>query len=397
MEGVLTMIGRGSRRENLSVTIQLLHRLGASSRSELTAATGLNRSTIGSLVAELTELGLVSETVPDAAGRVGRPSPVVSVTDRMVALAVNPEIDAITIGLVGLNGRVQRRIRHRLDRVPSAQEAASIVAATLEDIHAEYGADRTIVGVGAAVPGLVSRVDGVVRLAPHLEWNDEPFVSLLTDATGLPAFVENDASLGARAERFFGAGQGVDDLVYLNGGASGVGGGVVSGGILLAGASGFAGELGHTLVNSTGLRCHCGAAGCLETEVAQAVLLRTLGLPATDSDELDAALAASQDPAVRAEVHRQLGFLAVALRNAINVFNPALIVLGGFLSSLFAADPEQLKRLIVTQSLRASAQDVRIVRAELGSALLMIGAAELVFAPLLRDPAVSADPSGGGR
>ncbi len=381
------MVGSGSRRENLSSVLQLLHRRGASSRSQLTTATGLNRSTIGSLITELTERDLVSETVPDAPGRVGRPSPVVSITDKVVALAVNPEIDAVTIGLVGLDGRVQHRIRHPLDRIPSASEIGAIVAATLEDIRAEYGAARTIIGIGAAVPGLVRGIDGVVRLAPHLGWVDEPFAALLTETTGLPAFVANDASLGASAERLFGAGRGMDDLVYLNGGASGVGGGVVSGGTLLAGASGYAGELGHTLVNGSGSRCHCGAVGCLETEVAQASLLHALGLTGADADELDAALAASHDPAVRVEVHRQLGFLAIALRNAVNVFNPALIVLGGFLSSLFAADPERLESLMVEQSLWATAQDVRIVHAELGSALLMIGAAELVFTPVLWDPA----------
>ena len=377
----------GSRRENLSTVLHLLHHGGASSRSSLTAATGLNRSTVGSLVAELAGLGLVSEAAPDAPGRVGRPSPVVSVTERMVALAVNPEIDAVTIGLVGLNGRVQRRIRHPLDRVPSPAEVGSIVAATLDGIRAEYGATRTIVGVGVAVPGLVREVDGLVRLAPHLGWTDEPFAALLSESTGLPAFVANDASLGVSAERLFGAGRGVNDLVYLNGGASGVGGGVVSGGVLLAGASGYAGELGHTLVNGGGSRCHCGAVGCLETEVAQASLLRALGLPAVDSDELEAALAASRDPVVTGEAERQLEFLATALRNAVNLFNPALIVLGGFLAALFAADPERLKTLVIDESLWAAAQDVRIVRAELGSDLLMIGAAELAFDRLLKDPA----------
>jgi predicted NBD/HSP70 family sugar kinase len=374
------------RHDNLVTIVDLIHRRGSASRSALTRATGLNRSTISALVAELALLGLVQEREPDAGGRVGRPSPVVSAADSIVAVAVNPEIDAVTVGLVGLNGRMRSRIRHPTDHVPNPQEVVSIVVAAIDTMRTEFGPTLVIVGIGAAVPGLVRASDGVVRLAPHLNWVDEPFATVLHDATGLPAFAANDASLGVSAERLFGAGRGVDDLVYLNGGASGVGGGVISGGAALSGAAGYAGELGHTLVNSAGSRCHCGAIGCLETEVAQASLLRALGLASADLDELDAALAASGDPLVAAEVERQLGFLAITLRNATNVFNPELIVLGGFLASLFAAHPERLEQLVAERSLPVSGEGVRIVRAELGSRLLMIGAAELAFQPLLNDP-----------
>src|SRR5680860_1615097 len=85
------------RRRNLSVILRLVHRDGAASRSRLTRLTGLNRSTIAALVAELAELGLVEEREPHSTNQVGRPSPIVAVSDRFVAIAVNPEIDAVTI------------------------------------------------------------------------------------------------------------------------------------------------------------------------------------------------------------------------------------------------------------------------------------------------------------
>jgi predicted NBD/HSP70 family sugar kinase len=240
-----------------------------------------------------------------------------------------------------------------------------------------------------AVPGLVRESDGVVRLAPHLEWVDEPFAAELAEATGLPVQAANDARLGANAERLFGAGRGTADLVYLNGGASGIGAGVIVGGRPLTGVDGYAGELGHTLVNSAGARCHCGAIGCLETEVSQRSLLAVLGLASADPDELDRALTAALergDKDVGAEIDRQLGFLATALRTATNVFNPQLIVLGGFLGSLHAVAPDRLAALVAEQALRASGENLAIVRAELGSRILMIGAAELAFAPLLAAP-----------
>ena len=184
-----------------------------------------------------------------------------------------------------------------------------------------------------------------------------------------------------------GAGRGVTDLVYFNGGASGIGAGVITAGVPLTGFSGYAGELGHTLVNSAGERCHCGAIGCLETEVNQRSLVAVLGLRSADADGLDRALSTSGSSKIRDEIDRQLGFLAVAVRNAANVFNPQLIVLGGFLGALIAAAPGRLEELVSQPMLNATGESLGIVRAELGSNVLMIGAAELAFSPLLADPA----------
>jgi len=378
------------RRHNLSAVLGMVHREGPLARSALTQATGLNRSTIGALVAELAELGLVREREPETSNRVGRPSPVVAADGRVVALAVNPEVDAVTVGVVGLDAHVHRRVRYPTGHVPTAAEAAAIAAAVIDGLRPELAAASRVVGVGVAVPGLVREEDGVVRLAPHLEWAEEPFAAELAAATGYPVAAANDASLGANAERLFGAGQGAADLVYVNGGASGIGAGVIVGGRPLTGISGYAGELGHTLVNSVGVRCHCGAIGCLETEVSQRALLTVLGLASADPDELSRALTAAVaagDPAVLAEVDRQLGFLATALRNATNVFDPERIVLGGFLGALHELAPERLPELVASQALAASAETLTITRAALGSDILMIGAAELAFAPLLASPA----------
>jgi predicted NBD/HSP70 family sugar kinase len=258
------------------------------------------------------------------------------------------------------------------------------------DLVSELDPLRPPVAIGVAVPGLVREADGLVRLAPHLGWVDEPFAELLHELTGLPVVAANDASLGANAERLFGVGRGYSDLVYLNGGASGVGGGVIAGGRPLTGRAGYAGELGHTLVNTAGIRCHCGAYGCLETEVGQAALLDVLGLDDADADVIDAALASSDAPSVRAEIDRQLGFLAITLRNATNIFNPQLIVLGGFLGSLHGAHPDVLTATVPSQALAAAGEGLVIARTELGSDLLMVGAAELAFEQLLGDPATFA-------
>ncbi len=185
------------RRHNLSAILTLLHHDGSQPRSMLTAQTGLNRSTVAALVGELVERGLVYETEPDPTRQVGRPSPTVNADERNVGIAINPEVDAITIGVVALGGQVTKRIRYETDRPPTAREAVNISTAIIEGFTDELLERGRITGIGVAVPGLVRADDGLVKLAPHLDWVDEPVAAMLAEATGLEVYVGNDASLGA--------------------------------------------------------------------------------------------------------------------------------------------------------------------------------------------------------
>lgn len=384
-----------TRRANLSLVLSLLHHRGALSRADLTRATGLNRSTIAVLVAQLVELGLVFESPAPATSQIGRPSPVVTPTASTAAIAVNPEINATTIGLVGLGGEVIARVRVAVER-PTASTVAGMVAKTIAGWAAEL-ADRRVVGIGVAVPGLVRADDGLVTDAPHLGWRDEPIARLITEATGYPTSAANDASLGAGAELLFGAGAGAHELLYLNGGASGIGGGLISGGVLRTGRDGYAGELGHTLVVTNGAACDCGARGCLEAEISLARLQRLVGLDNADLDDVEQALRSADPTLVLPEVHRQLELLAVTLRNAVNAFNPERIVLGGFLATVFSRAPEHLEQPLRAQALHGPGELVEVLPAVLGSRLLMIGAAELVFSGVLADPLALAAQSPSGR
>lgn len=377
----------GVHRRNLSKVLTLVHHDGALSRARITAATGLNRSTVASLAAELAELGLVEERAPDPTNRVGRPSPVVAADPAVVAIAVNPEVDAVTIAAVGLDARIQVRERVEVDAAPSAEEVAELIAATIARWRRGALRARRIVGIGLAVPGLVRAADGLVRAAPHLEWTDVPLRELVETATGFPVSVGNDASLGVTAEHLFGAGRGVDHLVYLNGGASGIGGGVVVAGRLLLGAGGYAGEFGQ---NRPGIRRRedeRAPGGVLEDEVARSRLLQVAGLARADEPGLAAALAArlAEQP-VADELARQRSILATALANAINVLNPSVVILGGFLATLAELDPAALDAEVAAQTMRASMEEVEIRTAALGEDRLLIGAAELAFAPVLTDP-----------
>jgi predicted NBD/HSP70 family sugar kinase len=372
----------GVRRRNLAAILDLVHHGHAASRAELTARTGLNRSTVAALVAELAELGLVEEGEPVAHGGVGRPSPAVRLAaDGPRVLALNPEVDAVTGALVGLGGRVLGRVRVPFEGIPGTSDAVEAI----RDIARRLGGPRGtgIQAMGLAIPGLVRAADGVVRWAPHLGWRDVPFTDLVDPGLlGYPVLADNDASLGAIAEHLFGAGRGVDDLVYLNGGASGIGGGVIVRGAPLTGRGGYAGEFGQ---NRPGGGDRLSSTGTLEDEVHRSRVLELLGLHDADEPALAAAISASDDPRVERELARQRDILAVALGNAINVFNPERVVLGGYLATLL--DRGGLIEAVAQNSIPAAVEGVEIVPAGLGEDRLLIGAAELAFGALLRDPA----------
>ncbi|WP_404289833.1 ROK family protein [Glutamicibacter arilaitensis] len=375
------------RRNNLSVVLTLLHREGTLSRAQITERTGFNRSTVGALVAELGELDLVFESEPQAAGRAGRPSPLVHPNEKVAAVAINPDIDAVHVGIVGLGGKVHRRIRYEAATKPTPAETVNISKAILDGTRADIEALDHIVAAGVAVPALVQASDGKILLAPHLEWANESLSSLLGPALGLPVRVGNDATLGSVAESIHGAAHGYANVLYLNGSASGIGGGILTDGTPLRGASGFAGELGHTLVNTDGALCHCGRRGCLDAEVRVERLLEILEFDSADLDSLEQAISGNECAQLGNEINRQIDLLAVALTNFVNIFNPEMIVLGGFLGTIYAMRPKRLTDAVASGPIAGLGREVKIKKAVLGSDLLLIGAAELAFAQLLSDPA----------
>jgi predicted NBD/HSP70 family sugar kinase len=375
----------GVRQRNLARLLRLVHLEGPLSRARLTESTGLNRSTIADLVAELVREGLVTERAPDPSRRVGRPSPIVAADAGVVAIAVNPEVDALTIAAVGLDRGIPVRERIELDHLLTPDETAQLIAERLERWRAGELADARIVGVGLAVPGLVRAGDGLVRNAPHLHWTDAPLRDLVADATGLPTVAGNDATLGAIAEHLFGAAAGFDDVVYLNGGASGIGGGLIVHGMPLLGAGGYSGEFGQNRPGIATQADRRADGGVLEDEVSRARLLASVGLHAADEPALAAALDAA-GPSAAEEVARQRGILSTALANAVNALNPGVVVLGGFLATIAAVDLPGLTTLVQEQTMSANAEELQIRVASLAEDRLLIGAAEAAFAELLRDP-----------
>lgn len=375
------------RQHNLGAVLGMLHSQGPVPRSHLTAVTGLNRSTISDLVGELCELQLATEAEAQVAGTVGRPSLIVEPNGDVVALVLYPDTDATTVGAISLNGRLRSRMR-RFTRTQHDPEAATALAAQLiREVIATLPAGTRIAGIGIAVPGQVRMADGVVRNAPHLNWVEVPLAAMLTAATGLPAFLANDGACVCTAENQFGAGRGSDHTVLIHAGYGGIGGGAVVDGKLLHGATGYAGEFGHMQITSDKQADYSGMRGTLEGLVRRDDLLEVFRLDAATDEELEFEVLTTKDSRAIKLLHRQVEVLGRAVGVLATAFNPDIVILGGFLATLRKFDAAGLLASVRATSIAAANERLLIAECALGSSAVLVGAGELVFAPLIADPA----------
>lgn len=383
------------RRHNLSRLLTALHQDGPQTRSQLSARLRVNRSTVASLVGELAARGLVIErrARQNAPSPPGRPSPVVVLRpDGLAAVALELSTDWLRAAIVSLGGEVIASDTHSGPvALMSPEETAHELHALATSLLALTGPRRRIVGVGVSVPGGVRQEDGFVTHAPNLGWGQVAFGSLLREAFGeLPVAIGNDADLATLAEHLRGSGRGTSDFICLWG-EGGIGAGFITGGRPLAGAAGLAGEVGHMAVDPGGAPCHCGSRGCWEAVVGEEALLRRSGRsPMAGSEGVDGLLrdAAAGDPRARAALEQTGRWLGTGIAGLINIFNPTRVALGGVYSRIYPEVSQIVLREVERRAMAAPRGMVEILPVQLGSQALLLGAAELVFAPILDDPTV---------
>ena len=372
------------RRHNRAALLRRLHVAGPCTRATLASELGLNRSTIKAVVDGLAESGVVTEAVPAQRSGAGRPSlMVIPDPEAAAVLAVDVRVDQVALAMVGIGGQILGRHSWNLhSRTRTPGEVITHVAESAQLLADEVAIKPQ--GVGVSVPGVVRRDDGWVHEAPNLGWRDVAVGDRLTAVLKMPVQVANDAELGALAEHVRGNARELTDIVYIAA-ERGVGGGVISGGAPLRGARGYVGELGHIPVRPGGRPCYCGSRGCWETEVGEAALCRTLGLPESSTRGVIVAELRSLDASpMPGPLDEYVEWLATGLVGVVNMMAPEMVVLG----DLFAALPEPIvahvRRLVHERSLVSRATGgTRIETSPLGRDAKLVGAAELAFEPVL--------------
>jgi glucokinase len=238
--------------------------------------------------------------------------------------------------------------------------------------------DVTAVGVGA--PGPADPIKGTISGAVNIGWvNDYPLKKLLEEALELPVFIENDANCAALGEMWRGAGSGTGDVVCVTLG-TGVGGGVVSKGMIITGANGSAGEIGHiTVVPENGFLCNCGKRGCLETVASATGIINLYKAEGKDAPDARTVFvqALKGDEAAKRVIDRCAFYLGLAIGNIANTMNPEKVVVGGGVSEAGDALLLPLKQYVRQFTFPRAMDVLSIEKAMLGNDAGVIGAAYL--------------------
>jgi predicted NBD/HSP70 family sugar kinase len=373
------------RRLNRLRVIRALREEGQISRAEIARRTGLSRSTVSSLVADLQGDGLVVERPEPglAHGAQGGRPPILLSFDASAGAAVGIDFghSHLRVAVSDLASTILAERTQPLDTDHDAQEGLDAAAELVETTLAEAGVDRTaVIGAGMGLPGPIESGEGVVGSSAILPgWIGMTAEAEIRRRLDIPVMVDNDANLGALAEAAFGAGRDADDLVYLKA-SSGIGAGLILNGRLYRGAGGLAGELGHVLVDPHGVVCRCGNRGCLETVAGTGALIDRLRPTHGEDLTVEAMLEAARtgDAACRRAIHDAGRALGQVVATLMNVLNPELFVIGGHLGRAGEELLAGIRESVARAALPETARRAEVVAGVLGDRAHVLGALALV-------------------
>jgi glucokinase-like ROK family protein len=392
------------REINLAAIMDTLHNHAPISRAALAEKTGLNKTTVSSLIQELINLQFVRELGPESTGT-GRPAILLELNPT-AGYIVSAEIGVDFISVMGTDFAIEPVWQHKENTNPEMGHQ-TILYRTLtllqQAINAGQDIGDSLLGVAVGVPGLVDQRDGTILFAPNLKWQNIPLRATLQQSFDTRVFVNNEANLATLGEYYFGAARGYDEVLYMSAGV-GLGGGVILNGQLFNGGTGFAGEFGHMTMDPEGQLCNCGNRGCWETQASQSALFRYIQQaiqqnkrPSILSEKTDDNLnkltvplvveAAQADDIVALEALDVVGrYLGIGLASLVNALNPELVVFGGILSLagefLLPIINEQLEH----RTLRWNENAAKVVLAEHGFDSCLMGGVATIYHSVLIQP-----------
>lgn len=395
------------REINLSIILNCLRETSPLSRAQLAEITGLNKTTVSSLVKELIARQFVREMGLGSSGG-GRPAVMLELNpDAGCIIGLEIGVDFILAILTDFRAHVLWRRWEDTDQA-EGQEAILAKALTLvrQALAAAQPTHSPVLGIGVGIPGLVDISSGTLLFAPNLKWYDVPLHEVFSRQFDVPIFVDNDANMSALGERYFGKAQGSNNFIYLSLGV-GLGGGIVLNGQLYRGVGGYAGEVGHMTVVDDGERCNCGNRGCWETLVSQTAVVKRVqkaieaGNASLVSQLVEGRLdrisipiiveAAGKGDRVARQALEETGiYLGIGIANLINAFNPEWIILGGVVSLASDYLLPAIERTIEKRSLVWARRMVRVTASSYGADACVMGGVALVLHDILSRPGLAA-------
>ncbi|MBC7250669.1 MAG: ROK family transcriptional regulator [Anaerolineae bacterium] len=385
------------RAINRSTVLNIVKADGPISRTEIGRLSGLSPATVSEITADLIAEGLIYEKAAgDSTG--GRPPILLDLNhDAAYVIGLKLAERQISAALTDIEATILCTLTAPVSGLNSVERAIEELTGVIERVIAESSVPRQrITGVGIGLAGVIDAERGLCRYSPILGWRDVPLEQLLEERIDIPVRIDNDVNTLAMAEKWFGAGQGVDDFLVVTVGR-GVGLGIVVNGQFYRGTRGGGGEFGHTVMDPHGPLCDCGKQGCLEAYVSDPALVRSAReavlqgkLVGVDPDELTveqitelAQVGNETLHAIFAQAGRVLG---LGIANLINVFNPALIIISG--EGVRAGDLlfGPMREAVEEHTFDGLGDDTEIFIQEWGDEAWAWGAASLVLQEIYKSP-----------
>jgi len=384
------------RRINRSTILRQIYLGQSMSRQKLSQHSGLSSATVTNVVVELIQEGIVIESGIEASEG-GRPRSI---------LTINPHhgyFIGVDIGETFLRVELFDLTLHKLGCVTYPQvlgenqpdQVGQYISQGVKATSAEVGISaEKVIGIGIGVGGLVEQAEQIFTYVPSWEWQRIPLVTFLEKDLHMPIYLDNAAKVMAQAENLFGAGQWCEHLAVLLVG-TGIGAGIITHDSLYRGASNNAGEWGHMTIALDGRLCRCGSCGCLEAyagasgiiarlrEVApQSSLLQSNDQERVIADIVEAAR--NGDLAANGVLLDTARYLGAGIANLINLFNPQVIVLGGWVGlEIGEYILPELRQFVAHYALKQSFSATKIELSHLGHDAVAMGAAALALEQFL--------------
>jgi len=378
--------------------LRLIRTGRARTRGELGAVTGLARSTVAQRIDALIGAGLVVE-VGGAPSTGGRPPSLLGFNaDAGVVLAADLGATHSRIAVCNLLAESLAEITAELDINSGPEAVLGWLEKTFDELLAEIGKTRGEVrGVGIGVPGPVDFARGMAVNPPIMAgWHLYPVKDRLATRYRAPVLVDNDVNIMALGEYWVMEPK-VDDFVFVKVG-TGIGSGMIMGGVLHRGADGAAGDIGHVRATSDEVVCRCGNNGCLEASAgggALATQLRARGLEVTGGRDVVRLLEQGNEEATRAV--RQAGrLIGQVLASMVNLLNPSLIMIGGDLARAEQQLLAGIREVVYQRSTTLSTTDLSITTSALRDRAGITGAAAMAIDHILTPSAIDEALAGAG-
>jgi len=394
------------RRMNRAIILEVFRTHHTLSRARLAIKTGLNPSTVSNIIGELIQENLIRETEL-VHSNTGRPGRLLEINpDGGCALGVEINVDYIEFLITDFAANVLWRQKQTSTPEVGQEVIMQQISRLAEKASTFIKSHQSrILGVGVGVPGLVDVSSGLLKLAPNLQWFNVPVREVLTNYFDCPIYVENEANAAALGEYYFGATRNTQDFIYLSTGI-GLGSGIVIGGKLFRGMSGYAGEAGHMTLDPNGELCGCGNRGCWETYVGPRAIeqnvQRSLAAGAKSSlqdiakndlknvkfdDVLEAAKNGDQ---ISLEALKKVAYyLGIGIANLVNLFDVQVIVLGGVLNKAGSLIMKEIEQIVSANMLDPDKEHLKIIPSAHGADACVMGAIALVLDDFIREPAFS--------